>query len=108
MKKLYYLAHPYTGAHEKNVREVNKIANLLIDKGYIIYSPITMSYPLHLLSPREAEFWYQYDIEILARCDGLILAGEWENSKGCIKELEFAEAMNLEIKHINELLYNEI
>jgi len=99
-KKLWYVAHPYTSKNgitiEDNLRNCNAICNNLIDKGYLIYSPITISHQFHLLKERCPDFWYEYDLEIMKKCNGIILCSHWEESKGCL--LEYKEALKLKLE----------
>ena len=53
-----------------------------------------------MLKEREADFWYEYDLEILRKCDGIILCPGWEASKGCKKEREWAKILGLEIRQL--------
>lgn len=94
--KLWYLAHPYISNPEKNFKEVNKIGADLVNRGYFIFSPISMTHPIDVeLIKQEIhksnEFWYEFDFVTANRCDGLILSGKWSISKGCLNELTFFE-----------------
>ena len=44
--KKIYLAIPYSGHIEKSFRLANEIAAELIQKGFIVFSPISMSHPI--------------------------------------------------------------
>lgn len=41
--------------------------------------------------------WMENDLAILGRCDAIVLAGEWKDSKGCLKEKAFAEKAGLKV-----------
>jgi hypothetical protein len=95
--KMWYLAHPYTAPHSadirKNVINANKIAAQLISKGIIVFSPISMTHYIHLQGVlegyweyEEQNLWYEFDEHFMEKCDGIILAGDWQNSKGCKAE----------------------
>lgn len=50
--------------------------------------------------------WKEYidiDLELLKRCDAIVLLKGWENSHGCRIELKFAEALGLEIIKLEDL-----
>ncbi len=98
MKKLYYLAHPYTGNIEANLKKCNDICNNLLDLGYVIISPITHSHQLDILKTRPAEFWYDQDFVILKHCDGIIMSSGWQDSKGCLMEYQFAMKHGIEVR----------
>lgn len=101
-EKMYYLAHPYTATKEKSVEthlaECRNITNELIDLGYIIYAPILMTHEIHLEKPRPAKFWYEYDLKMLKKCDGIFMPVDYQKSKGCELEHEFAADNHIKIR----------
>lgn len=88
--KLWYLAHPYSGDRLANFRKANQVAANLIERGYILFSPISMSHPIQAYMKDELEeLWYTYDLLIAEKCDGLILANGWLGSYGCRLEYSY-------------------
>lgn len=75
--KRVYIAAPYTlGDVAKNVNRVIKVADELVKAGYIPYIP-HLTHFWHLVSPKEYDFWLEYDhsfidhwAQILLRLDG--------------------------------------
>ena len=47
MKKLY-LALPYSGQENYSFRKANYQAGMLMDQGYVVYSPISHTHPIAL------------------------------------------------------------
>lgn len=90
---VFYLAHPYTDNERENYEKSIEIMDELIDMGYIIINLITLAQAsfLNLLKGRTNDFWYQYDLKILNKCDGIVLADGWKNSKGCNLEYQYAK-----------------
>jgi len=88
--KIYYLAHPYSGDEEGNVRSSIYYTNLLLDAGYLIFNPLTHSHPLDKIQKRDPNFWYDLDLAFLKRFDGIIMTPDWKISKGCKMELDLA------------------
>ena len=93
--KLVYIAGPYT--HPDPVRNTHRacmIADELIYDGFIPYIPhLTLLW--HLVSPRNAQFWYDYDFHILKRCDAVLrIPGE---STGADKEVELAKEWGIPV-----------
>nr|DAF86324.1 MAG TPA: Nucleoside 2-deoxyribosyltransferase [Siphoviridae sp. ctQkj3] len=39
------------------------------------------------------------DIELLSRCDVVLVKGDWENSRGCIREIQAAHERNIPVFH---------
>ena len=110
MTKLYYFAHPYTcypldspfriAGEEANYNICCVRSAKLVERGYVIFSPIAHHHPIHCCSPKligqdVQQLWIDLDNLIIARTnfDGIILAPEWENSQGCVCERELFEAM---------------
>lgn len=95
---LVYIAGPYTNPDPvDNTRKVIEVANVLLDSGIVVpYVPhLTLFWHFH--TPRPIGDWYQYDLDILARCEGLLrLAGE---STGADAEVAFAEANHIPVWH---------
>lgn len=93
MSKLYYLAHPYSAGTARvriqNVENCITIVNKLLDMGYYVYAPIVMTHPLHLEKDRSWEEWIAFDTIFMDKCDGLILSGNWRDSRGCKLERDY-------------------
>ena len=71
-RPLVYLAGPYTNPDPvHNTHNTIKHATRLYESG--LYVPVVphLSLLWHLVEPRPIDFWYQYDLAILARCDAV-------------------------------------
>src|SRR5262245_39762275 len=71
-RPLVYLAGPYTRPDPvENTHTVIRLASELVDEGLV--TPVVPHLTLlwHLVSPRPLEFWYEYDVAILGRCDAV-------------------------------------
>ena len=71
-RKMVYIAGPY--AHPDPVQNTNETigtAEYLLGTGLI--TPVVPHLTLlwHLVSPHKVDFWYDYDLALLARCDAL-------------------------------------
>jgi hypothetical protein len=103
--KLWYLAHPYTKpSPDWNVRECIDVGNKLIDAGYSIYAPIVMTHWFDKADGRPCEFWYEYDLALMERCDGCILSPGWDKSTGCTNEKKWFEAHGKPVLTLQEAL----
>ena len=90
-----YLAHPYGGSHCNKV-EARQLAGSLYEK----YPMLTILNPLdngEYMLGEDEENIINHDLELLTRCDVLILAPGWESSKGCNKELNSALDKGMDI-----------
>jgi hypothetical protein len=93
--KYIYIAGPYSkGDPVINTGEAIKAGNLLAGIGYIPFIPhLTLFW--HLIYPQEIEFWYEYDMAWLKKCDGLLrLPGE---SQGADREVATARIFGMPI-----------
>lgn len=105
--KIYYLAHPATscGDYWENRRSEHQAAyQIAIRTGYgARKKPLR---PLTMIHPDTKETYDQIMkrcFKWLSGCDVIILCGDWENSKGCKMEKEYAELLGLEV-----LTYEEV
>lgn len=106
-QKLVYLASKYSDPskrqRKKNVKKAGDIAHKIMSKGYAVISPVNNSD----WNGKEVDFshdeWLQMDFEILKRCDLLVLGNDWENSQGCLAELEFALKHKIPVKDFKNL-----
>ena len=88
---MIYISHPY-GGKKANMDAIESIATDLAakDKANVYVSPVHC-------------FGWLYDkvpylhglgmcIELLSRCDKMLVYGDWRNSVGCKAEIEYCEA----------------
>jgi hypothetical protein len=72
-KPLVYIAAPYTNPDPvENTHQVIWLASRLVDDGRVTPVVPHLSLLWHLVSPRPVEFWYAYDLELLAHCDAVL------------------------------------
>lgn len=48
------------------------------------------------------DFWLEVYLDLLKRCDAMLLTGEWEGSDGCLLELGAAQALEKPVFHTLE------
>lgn len=109
-KQLIYLACPYTDKDpkvmEKRFMAVNRAAGKLMSEGEYIFSPISHTHPIAVISdlPRNWEFWEGFDRAYLSMCNKLcvLMLDGWENSTGVNAEIEIAKELGLEIEYLEE------
>jgi hypothetical protein len=104
MKPLVYVAGPY--AHPDpvaNTHDTIKVGTRLVEDGHCTPFIPHLTLLWHAIDPHPAEFWYAYDLEILARCDILLrLAGP---SIGADVEVREAQRRGIPIVHNVDELY---
>ena len=101
--KLVYVAHPYKGSID-NAENAKKSIEAL----YQMHPNMTFVSPIHgLCCPYDSVAYYvglSYCLELLNRCDYLLMIGNYENSTGCQAEMAFARKMNIPIKTLEDLM----
>jgi len=97
--KLVYIAGPYRGKTIsdviQNIRNAEKIAIKYWKMGYAVICPHKNTALFDGLC--EDKVWMGGDIEILKRCDIIVLLSTWKNSTGTIAEYEESKKNNIEI-----------
>lgn len=97
-----YLACPYThpdmSIKIQRFEAANKKAGELMDRGYIVFSPISMTHPIAIAHdlPGHWGFWEKQDTPFIEWCDEFhiyCLPG-WEKSEGIKAEYELAVKLN--------------
>jgi len=109
MKKLTYLATPYSHPdseiREQRFRVVNLVAGKLMDAGHLIYSPISHTHPIAIEYnlPVTWEFWEQQCLAYLKLSERLIVLMQdgWKESVGVAGEIRIAEQLGIPIEYID-------
>jgi len=100
MIKLVYIAGPYRGdgtpdcIHE-NIQVARIIAKKYWQAGYAVICPHMNSAYMDGVCPDET--FLEGAIEILKRCDGIVMMPNWQQSAGSRDELNMAIKLGLEI-----------
>ena len=94
--EMIYISHPYTGKEKKNRKTAETIAMELSQK----YPSIVFVNPLNAMQHlKDTDISYDTVLEqckmLLSKCDGIIMAGDWMNSKGCMIEHDFAKRQKI-------------
>ena len=100
--KLVYISGPYRAKTingiVENISQARKVALKYWQKGYAVICP-------HLntalfdggVSEKDADIWLKGDLEILKRCDIVVMMRGWELSEGACAEHQIAKEQGLEI-----------
>jgi hypothetical protein len=99
-EQITYLACPYT--HElpqvraERFMAANKAAAFLIRRGYIVFSPITMTHPIDMLLAGEdatlgTDYWVRFDEAFMDLCSNMAVLQlpRWQESSGVMREILF-------------------
>ena len=99
-RPLVYVAGPYTAPDPvANLNATIKLATRLYDSELVVPVVPHLSLLWHLVEPRPVEYWYEYDLHLLRRCDAVLrIQGA---SQGADREVKEAERLELPV------FYNE-
>ena len=99
-----YLAIPYTGNENESFRMANHIAGALMQKGHIVFSPISHTHPIAIECdlPGGWDYWKKFDEAFISFCDlvYVIALPGYEKSRGVSAEIEIAKQLGKPIKYI--------
>lgn len=99
-RKIVYLACPYTHP-DYNIRkqrfvEATKVAAALIRRGYIVFSPVTMTHPIDSILAGQrgtlgSDYWVQFDKAFMDACSEMLILkiDGWTESQGIKHEIEY-------------------
>ena len=100
---LIYLASPYAhpsgSVREARLEAVRHVCGKMVDEGKIVMSPLVYLGELAYKGVHPPQGWYAFDLQLLARCDELLvlqLPG-WKDSKGVMVEIAGAQTRNIPI-----------
>lgn len=101
-RPLLYLAGPYTHPDPvANTHWVVAVANVVYEKTAWVPVVPHLSMLWHAITPRPVEFWYEYDLHLLERCDAIIrLPGA---STGADKEIAHADSVGVKRVYVDEM-----
>ena len=93
--KLCYIAGCYsnnTYLHvEQNILDAKKAGVEAIARGYYPVIPhANTPHFEHVCIDKHPSFWYNGTMELLKRCDAIMIFGDWTTSQGTHNELEYA------------------
>jgi nucleoside 2-deoxyribosyltransferase len=97
--KLVYVAGPFRGpdhwAIAENIRNAERVALKVWRMGAAALCPHANT--AHFQNAAPDEVWLKGDLEMLARCDALVLVPDWERSVGTRAEVEFAQSRGIPV-----------
>lgn len=113
---MIYLACPYSHKTDPTMPErryeyVTRVAAYFMTKGHNIFSPITHSHPIAVLSKSlglgvpmyDWDFWKKQDFDVLRHCSELwiLQINGWKESVGVNAEADLARTLGIPVKFIN-------
>jgi Domain of unknown function (DUF4406) len=99
---LIYVAGPYRSTQEsksqdENIENAKAVAIKLWDQGHAVVCPHTNSGDFDKECKLTDDQWLAGTIDLLRRCDAMVLVPGWKSSVGTQGEVEFAKSHNIPI-----------
>jgi len=95
--KLIYIAGPYRAESawdiEQNIRSAEKLALECWRRGVAVICPHTNTRFFQGAAPDDV--WLKGDLEMLRRCDAVMLVAGWEQSSGAKVEVALAKELGM-------------
>jgi nucleoside 2-deoxyribosyltransferase len=87
-KIVAYIAGPYSGDVNGNIRRAEEVSIELIKKGYSVITPQknTAYYERYEREDLNLNTWMEMDFNLIERCDVVFIMENWENSIGVAQE----------------------
>ena len=99
--KIYYIAGPYRADSirgvQQNIERASDVAYKYWKEGHAVICPHKNTSFFDGQEFEDASIWLKGDLEILKRCDVIVMMKDWEKSIGASNELAYAESLKKEI-----------
>lgn len=107
--KVMYIAGPLRADTaweiEQNIRIAEELAYKVAHLGHMYFCPHTNARFGHGLLP--VQFWLKGDLEVLRRCDAVVLCKNWRLSEGTLGEIDEANRLSIPVYASIESLVQE-
>lgn len=94
---LVYVAGPYAGDTDRNIEQAAQIAAQLWELGHAVICPHTNTAHFEKRCKVAYEQWIAGDLNMIARCDALVLTPDGHTSHGVQMERAYAESLGIPV-----------
>jgi len=106
--QVVYIAGPFRSSNswqqEQNIRAAEAVALEVWRRGMVALCPHLNTRNFQGAAPDEV--WLHGHLELLSRCDAVLLVPGWESSEGAKREIEFAAKRGIPVFRSLESLQN--
>lgn len=105
MKELIFISTPYGNCEDKvaRLKAITQYSGKLMVEGNHVICPMSMGLALAKETelPTCTEWWLSWTINLLSRCDKMIVLcfDKWDESVGVKREIDFALNNNIEVEY---------
>jgi len=100
---LIYVSGRYTGEVDVNIANAQAVAVKLWEMGHAVICPHTNTAHFEQFCQAAYEQYIAGDLNMIARCDALVMVTGWEQSKGAAIEKSYAESLHIPVYFSPEL-----
>jgi nucleoside 2-deoxyribosyltransferase len=105
---LIYIAGPYRGDVEANICAAKLRAAECYKVGHDVICPHMNTAYMDKETGLPDEFWLKTTLNLLRRCDAIVLVAGWEKSQGTLAEIEYAKSVGIPVyEEVPELRWRE-
>jgi nucleoside 2-deoxyribosyltransferase len=94
---LIYVAGPYRGDVDGNIAKARAVAAQCYLAGFDVICPHMNTAKMDEDTGLPDSFWLQTTLNLLRRCDAVVLVPGWEKSQGTLAEIEYAESVGMPV-----------
>jgi len=100
--KLLYIAGPYRGKNQfcvtANIERARSVAHDVINHLAPVWHPVTPHLNTQYMDDLAShEYFLTGTLELMRRCDAVLVQGEWESSEGTIAEIAEARRLGMPV-----------
>jgi nucleoside 2-deoxyribosyltransferase len=101
-----YVAGPYNGDVDGNIKRAEEVSIELIKKGYSVITPQknTAHYEKYEGEDLNLNTWMEMDFNLIERCDVVFIMENWEGSIGVTQEIHFAKKHGIPVIFLSETI----
>ena len=100
---ILYISGPYSGLVDANIQAAREVAIELWEKGFTVITPHLNTQNMEVDCKATWEQYIEGDLEIISRCDGVVMMPRWRESRGSKIEREYAFYCKVPIYYYPEL-----
>jgi len=94
---LIYVSGKYSGDTDKNIEAARTVAVFLWEMGHSVICPHTNTANFEKFCNATYEQYIAGDLDMISRCDAMVMVGGWEESKGANIEKDYADRIGLPV-----------
>ena len=102
--KMIYVAGRYRGKSEQavqlNVQACRQVGVICSERGWYPVMPCVLSAGFEHLTDKDDQFWLDNTLELMLRCDAVVMAPGWLQSEGATNEYNEAKLAGIAVYEV--------